>query len=103
QAEKELQSVIDQTKDKGVKAQAYNTLGYCYYLKDEKSKARWAFLWVDVVYKQDREEHAKALYYLERIFTSLGETDHAQACAEALNKHLAGREYQKRLAAATPK
>jgi TolA-binding protein len=98
QAEKELQSIIDQTKDKSIKAQAYNTLGYGFYLKKEYSKARWAFLWVDVVYRQDREEHAKALYYLDLVFTQLNESERAQACRETLQNELAGTEYQKRAA-----
>jgi TolA-binding protein len=99
QAEKELRSIVDQTKDKGVKAQAYNTLGYSYYLKKEYSKARWEFLWVDVVYRQDREEHAKALYYLDLVFSQMNENERAQACRDLLQSELVGTEYQKRAAA----
>lgn len=98
EAEKLVRSVIKDTTDKQVKAVAHNTLGVCYLGTDgRKKEAMWEFLWVDVVYNQDKAEHAKALYYLWKIFTDLGEAERAQECRETLltNPQFAGLEYQR--------
>jgi hypothetical protein len=91
-----LRDIIKDTTDKGVKATAYNTLGVSYFAAGEFKEARWEFLWVDVVYNQDRAEHARALYYLWRTFKELGENERAQECLETLlsDRQFAGLEYQ---------
>lgn len=73
-----LQSMLKEVTDKRIRAAAYNTLGECYYHKDMLPEARWQFLWVDVVYNDDPNEHAKALYYLWHIFHRLRDYDRAQ-------------------------
>ncbi len=92
-----LKKVLAETKDKGVRTQAHNTLGYCYWLHSKWQDARWEFLWVDVVYNQDKAEHAKALYYLADIFARLGEGERARECRETLltERQFAGSEYQR--------
>ena len=98
EAETLVRSVIKDTTDKQVKAVAHNTLGVCYFNNDgRKKEAMWEFLWVDVVYNQDKVEHAKALYHLWKIFTELGEAERAQECRETLltNPQFAGLEYQR--------
>jgi hypothetical protein len=98
EARKVLRQLIKDTTDKTLKAVAYNALGLSYYNAGMTKEARWEFLWVDVVYNQDRAEHAKALYYLSRIFEDLNEPERAQECREALNdRQFAGLEYQQRL------
>lgn len=91
-----LREIIKDTTDKGVKATAYNTLGISHFNAGEFKEARWDFLWVDVVYNQDRAEHARALYYLWRTFKELGEMERAQECLETLlnDRQFAGLEYQ---------
>ena len=91
-----LREIIKDTTDKGVKAAAYNTLGVSHFNAGEFKEARWEFLWVDVVYNQDRAEHAKALYYLWRTFKELGEGERAQECLDALlsDRQFVGSEFQ---------
>jgi hypothetical protein len=99
-AKKLVQEVIAATKkeDKSVKALAYNTLGFCYYLNEQWQEARWQFLWVDAVYHQDKVQHAKALYYLADIFARLGEKERGQEFLDTLrnDRQFAGLEYQRR-------
>ena len=91
-----LRQLAKETTDKNLKALAYNALGQCYYNGEQLKEARWEFLWVDVVYNQDKAEHAKALYYLAKTFDRLGEKERAQECREALmsDRSFAGMEWQ---------
>ncbi len=93
-----LRQVNKETTDKSLKAIAYNTLGLSYLKSEQLKEARWEFLWVDVVYNQDKAEHAKALYYLSQIFDKLEEKDRAQECRETLitDRAFAGSEWQRR-------
>jgi hypothetical protein len=101
EARQQLNKILDEAKgDKALRALAYNTLGYCHYLEGpaQYKDALWAFLRVDVVYYQDREEHARALYYLADLFAKLKEGDQAKNSQEKLkSKNFAGTEYQRRL------
>jgi tetratricopeptide (TPR) repeat protein len=96
-----LKKTTKDSTDKNVKAIAYNTLGVYYYnSEDDKLKdARWEFLWVDVVYNQDKNEHAKALYYLTHTFEKLGEQQRADECREILlsDKSFSGTEFQRKM------
>ncbi|MCI0681965.1 MAG: tetratricopeptide repeat protein [Gemmataceae bacterium] len=83
-ATKLLRKVTKDTTDKELKALAYNALGVCLYEQADYKGARWEFLWVDVVYNQDKDEHAKALYYLWKIFEQIGDAEKAQDCRELL-------------------
>src|SRR5262249_38806779 len=103
EASAQLQKIIDGTKDPSLKAAAYNALGLSYLhnrdsLPDALQNARWQFLWVDVIYNQDKAEHAKALYHLWRIFRDLEEPERARECLETLltDRQYAGLEYQRR-------
>lgn len=97
EARKILGDVITKTRDPALKAVAYNTLGQSYFDAGMHKEARWEFLWVDVVYNQDRNEHAKALYYLMRIFEQLNENERAQECRDTLlnDRQFQGLEYQR--------
>jgi tetratricopeptide (TPR) repeat protein len=93
-----IHDVIKDSSDRYVKAVGHNTLGYCYREQGKMKDAMWEFLWVDVVYNQDRMQHAKALYYLWDLFTKEGDAPHAQECREALMApQFVGLEYQKML------
>ena len=105
EAVKMLRQVTKETADKNLKAIAYNTLGLGYYNADQLKEARWEFLWVDVVYNQDKAEHAKALYYLSKIFDKLDEKDRAQECRETLinDRAFLGMEWQRLALKEAPK
>jgi uncharacterized protein HemY len=94
-----LKKTTKESSDKAIKAVAYNTLGANYYKNDQLKEARWEFLWVDVVYNQDKNEHARALYYLTHIFEKLAEPEKADECRELLlnDKTFAGTDYQRRM------
>ncbi|HEV3261407.1 MAG TPA: hypothetical protein VG013_31435 [Gemmataceae bacterium] len=94
-----LEGLIAKPMSKALKAQAYNALGDCYYGKKKWKDAMWNYLYVDVVYHQDREEHAKALYYLSKVFKELGDDKKATEYRDRLekDKQFAGLEYQKLL------
>src|SRR5262245_5704428 len=65
---KKLQELIVKTEDRSLKALAYNTLGDCYVMKGLPHEAKFAYLWVDAVFNQDRSEHVKALERLVKLF-----------------------------------
>lgn len=98
EAMKMLRQVTKETADRNLKALAYNTLGVCLFDRQDYKGARWEFLWVDVIYNQDKAEHAKALYYLSKIFEELGDAERAQECREILlnDRAFAGSEWRTR-------
>src|SRR5262249_26618625 len=98
QAMEMLRQIIKETTDKSVKAVAYNALGEIYFQAAAYKEARWEFLHVDVLYNQDRNEHARALYYLSQTFDKLGDAERAKECRETLigDRQFAGLEWQRR-------
>ena len=91
-----VKGVIKESGDKYVKAVGHNTLGYVYVEQGQLDEGKWEFLWVELVYNQDRVQHAKALYHLWDIFTKLGDAPKAQDCRESLlQPQFAGTEYQR--------
>ena len=95
-----LKKTTKESTDKNLKAVAYNTLGIAFYNEEKYKEARWEFLWVDVVFNQDKAEHAKALYYLSHTFEKLGEQAKSDECREMLanDKNFAGTDFQRRMA-----
>ncbi|MFL5243462.1 MAG: hypothetical protein ACJ8FY_15260 [Gemmataceae bacterium] len=98
ETEKQLTSIISGGSDNDVKALACNTLADA-QLKDGKlEEAFWLYLYVDVLYPQDREEHAKALYHLAKLFEQVKkDPTRAQQCLERLatDKEFLGLDLQK--------
>jgi hypothetical protein len=86
EAAKQLESLIAQTEDKGLKAHAYNALGDCYERGGRNKEALWAYLWVDVIYHQDRQEQAKAMEQLARIFDEQGNKERARIYRDKLKR-----------------
>jgi len=96
EAQKMMKQLLKESSDKHVKAVAHNAIGAMLFDKGEYKDARWEFLWVDVVYNQDKDEHAKALYYLWKTFENLQDAVRAQECREALlSPQFAGLDYQR--------
>ena len=97
-AAKRLEGVLDKIGDPDLKASAYNTLGDCYQKADRKKEALWDYLWVDVVYFQNRQEHARALYHLVKLFKELNDEKRSKQYEEKLKgSQFAGLEFQKLL------
>lgn len=93
-----LKKAIKESDDKSLRAVAYNTLGSTFYKADQMKEARWEFLWVEMVYNQDRNELARALYHLSHIFDRLAEPEKAAQCrANLLDGAFTGTEWQRKL------
>jgi tetratricopeptide (TPR) repeat protein len=86
EAETQLQGIIAKTAEKDLKALAYNVLGDCYRLNGRNRDALWPYLWVDVVYHQDRQEHVKAMEQLARLFEEQGDKARAKQYRDRLKK-----------------
>jgi hypothetical protein len=65
--QKKLEQIILRSKDGALGALAHNALGDYYRTKGD-DQAFWEYLKVDMMYNQDKEEHAKALYFLSQLF-----------------------------------
>lgn len=99
--EKQLTYAIRSSSEPATLAVAYNTLGDYFRMKNQDEDAFWQYLRVDVLYPGDREEHAKALYWLSKLFESVKkDKGKAQDCIEKLkSKDYEGTEYAHLLAA----
>lgn len=91
-----LQQLLKDSKDVQIKAQAHNALGECLFKANRYSEALWEFLYVDTVYSQDKNERAKALYYLWKTFDQLNNEERAKECRQMLlnDAQFAGTEFQ---------
>jgi hypothetical protein len=79
---KKIEDVIAKTTDPALKALGYNLLGDVYTAHSKPREAMWSYLWVDVVYNQDRAEHLKAMTRLMDIFEKANDTDKVQLYKE---------------------
>jgi tetratricopeptide (TPR) repeat protein len=99
-----LHQIVRTVKDGGLLAAAHNSLGDFYRAKDDLDQAFWEYCKVDLLYNQDKEEHAKALYYLAKLFNiPRNNTERAKECLTRLqSSQFDGTLYQ-RLALAEKK
>lgn len=96
EAEQPLRDAIKNPGDDNLKALAYNALGDYYQQSKQPEEAFWDYLRVDTLYPQDREEHARALYNLWKLFDSVrGDAARSRECLEKL-KGLTGTDYAAR-------
>lgn len=79
--EAQLKTVGDDGRNR---AAIHLTRGDYYRLMQQPREAMWEYLWVDTVYMQDRQQQAKALFYLVDIFDKLGDAAKARDCKERL-------------------
>src|SRR5262249_39509308 len=80
EAATQLEGIIAKSTDKDIIANAYNTLGDCYRNANppQLRAAMWEYLYVDLIYSQNRQEHAKAVYHLARLFHDLNDDKRAK-------------------------
>jgi tetratricopeptide (TPR) repeat protein len=99
QGAQRLEALLSKTGEPEVKAMGYNALGICHHKANRPKDAIWAHLWVDVIYHQDRNEHAKALYHLAKLFKEVKDDKRAREFRDKLekDKQFAGLEYQRLL------
>jgi len=101
EAEKRLKTIINSDADGALKGLACNTLGDCYRLNNRLEDAFWQYLMTEVEFSQDRDEHAKALYYLADLFgKAKNRPERGQACLDRLlsDRIFAGSDFQRQAA-----
>jgi hypothetical protein len=97
EAEAQLRAILGGAADGLTKGPACNTLAEYYRQGNRPEDAFWLYLWVDVLYNQDREAHAEALYHLSKLFQQVkNDAARAQECQERLaqGKEFVGSKYQ---------
>ena len=82
----QIEAIIKQTADRNLLGAAYNALGDCYRLNKRGKDALWGYLWVDVIYHQDREEPLKAMQHLARLFDEQGDKFRARQYRDRLKR-----------------
>jgi hypothetical protein len=84
-------------EDAHLRAAAHLGRGDCYRLNNQFREAMWDYLWVDVVFNQDREQNAKALFHLIDVFERINELTKAKDAKERLQNdpRLKDTRYQK--------
>jgi tetratricopeptide (TPR) repeat protein len=107
-----LMEVAVASPDEAKRASVYLTRGDCYRMWGnarvnnnrgeaikQYRKAMWEYLWVDVVYNKDVNQHARALYHLAEIFEKMDDGARAEACKDLLRKdRFKGSNYQRLVA-----
>jgi len=86
QAETELKGLIKDAKDKDKVALFHNTLGECYLVNNQPKDAVFEFLWVEMMYNQNKNEELKAVAQLEKVFKQLNRPDRAREYADKLDR-----------------
>ena len=84
QAVKPIEDEIAKSQDPAVRATWYSVLGELYMTGEKPNlrEAMWSFLWVEVVYNQDKDEVLTALVRLADIFKQQGDDERAKAYHE---------------------
>ena len=102
EAVKELDDLLKEASNDHTRATVHLGRGDCYRLTKQFRDAQWDYLWVDVIYNQDREQQAKALYCLSEVFGALGDNNKAKECKDRLmsDPRLKDSQYQRRAARA---
>jgi tetratricopeptide (TPR) repeat protein len=79
-------AIIDKAdaEDAATLARAYNALGDCYLKSGNDEGALYAFLYVDLLYNDAAESHAKALHELVSLWRKRGADNRSQEAAQKL-------------------
>lgn len=71
-------------------AKAYNALGTCYLAAGKKQDALLAFLHVDLLFNQDPESHAEALFQLSGLWREAGKAERSTQARSLLESRYSG-------------
>jgi tetratricopeptide (TPR) repeat protein len=87
-----LQDLIakNDPQDQALFARAYNALGQCHLKLNKPKEALLAYLHTDVLFYNDADAHAEALYHLTRLWTDANKSDRALAARTTLKERYAG-------------
>lgn len=77
-------------------ARAYNALGNCYLQAKQPQDALLAFLHVDLLFNQDPDAHAEALYHLSSLWRELNHAERALQARGMLEDRYSGSPWANR-------
>ena len=83
---KEIEDKIAATKDSTVRAVGYGMIGELYLASKRPRDAMWAFLAVETLYNQEKEEVFKALVRLAQVFKVQMDDDHEKLYREKIRR-----------------
>lgn len=94
-----LDAVIDAVAptDSRNMAAAYVLKGDCLRALDKQKDALLAYLHVDVLFQHEKPQHAEALYYLSRLWSTMGQQERANDAASRLSKEYPESQWAKKL------
>ncbi len=85
--------IIDENDSKekpGLFAKAYNALGTCYLKANQPQDALLAFLHVDLLFNQDPDAHAEALFQLSALWRDANKSERALQARSLLDSRYSG-------------
>jgi len=87
-----LHDLIDKndSQDGVLFARAHNALGRCYIKLNKPNNAVTALLHTDLLYSNEADTHAEALYYLSKLWSDINKPDRAVAARSTLRERYAG-------------
>ncbi|MHB8969027.1 MAG: tetratricopeptide repeat protein [Pirellulaceae bacterium] len=86
-------AIVDENDSKekpGLFAKAYNALGTCYLKAKKPQDALLAFLHVDLLFNQDPDAHAEALFYLSSLWRGANKSERALQARSLLDSRYSG-------------
>lgn len=86
-AVKKIEEIIGKTKDPLARATGYAMIGELNFAAKKYRDAMWAYLWVEVVFNQDRDEVLNAMARLAVVFDALGDKERAESYKDRIRKY----------------
>ena len=83
---KAIEDAVAKTKDAGVRGVGYGMIGELQLLAGKPREAMWAFLWVETVYSQDKDDALKAMCRMVEVFKAQGDDDRAKVYREKIRR-----------------
>jgi len=88
-----LQAIIKDNnpeEDKVLFARTYNALGNCYLKQDKTKEALNAFLFTDLLFQEDADAHAEALYRLSKLWAEVNKSERGRQAEATLKDRYGG-------------
>lgn len=82
----EIIATTDPTRDQSLYAKIYNGLGAAHLKANDPKEAALAYLHVDLLFVQDPDAHAEALYNLSKLWGSLNQNQRALDARQTLRE-----------------